>query len=150
MLTLTPHHLVPSIESSALPSVVDALAVVPEEDVWLASGKSRHTREAYARDVWHFMRTLAITSRAQLRAIDHRAVIAWERYMREAECPPASGFPAHRLDSPQIRDTTGSGPRLFGPFDAGHVHHDRPGEWGEARRCPNDGWSRRSVDHAAV
>lgn len=85
MLTLTPHHLVPSIESSALPSVVDALAVVPEEDVWLASCKSRHTREAYARDVRHFMRTLAITSRAQLRAIDHRVVIAWERYMREVE-----------------------------------------------------------------
>ena len=36
MLTLTPHHLVPPSESSALPSVVDALAVVPEEDVWLA------------------------------------------------------------------------------------------------------------------
>jgi|SRR5882724_2453409 len=85
MLTFTPHHLVPPSESSALPSVVDALAVVPEEDVWLASCKSRHTREAYARDVRHFMRTLSITSRAQLRAIDHRAVISWERYMRDVE-----------------------------------------------------------------
>jgi integrase/recombinase XerD len=85
MLTLIPPLLVPPLESSARPAVVDALAVVPEEDVWLASCKSRHTREAYARDVRHFLRTLAITSRAQLRAIDHRAVIAWERHMREVE-----------------------------------------------------------------
>ena len=64
---------------------MDALAVVPEDDVWLASCKSRHPHEAYARDVRHFMHTLSMTSWAQLRAIDHRAVIAWERYMREVE-----------------------------------------------------------------
>src|SRR5204863_910784 len=31
------------------------------------------------------MRTLAITSPEELRQADHKAVIAWERYMRETE-----------------------------------------------------------------
>jgi integrase/recombinase XerD len=31
------------------------------------------------------MRTLAITSPEELRQADHKAVIAWERYMRESE-----------------------------------------------------------------
>jgi len=35
--------------------------------------------------VAHFMRTLGITSPEQLRQVDHRAVIAWERIMREQE-----------------------------------------------------------------
>ena len=69
MLTLTPHHLVPPRESSALPSVVDALAVVPEDDVWLASCKSRHPHEAYARDVRHFMHALSTTIRRRLAAL---------------------------------------------------------------------------------
>jgi hypothetical protein len=31
------------------------------------------------------MRTLAITTPAELSQADHKAVIAWERYMRETE-----------------------------------------------------------------
>ena len=61
------------------------LAAIPEEEVWLASQKSARTRRAYKQDVAHFMRTLGITSPEQLRLIDHRAVIAWERIMREQE-----------------------------------------------------------------
>ena len=64
---------------------LDQLAAVPEEEVWLASQKSARTRRAYRLDVTHFMRTLGITSPEQLRQVDHRAVIAWERIMREQE-----------------------------------------------------------------
>ena len=64
---------------------LDVLAAVPEEEVWLASQKSARTRRAYKLDVGHFMRTLGITSLEQLRQVDHRALIAWERIMREQE-----------------------------------------------------------------
>jgi site-specific recombinase XerD len=64
---------------------LDALAAIPEEEVWLASQKSARTRRAYRQDVAHFMRALGITAPAQLRQIDHRAVIAWERMLREQE-----------------------------------------------------------------
>jgi site-specific recombinase XerD len=64
---------------------VAALADIPEEEVWLAKQKSPQTRRAYKIDVEHFMRTVGVCSRDELRAIDHKAVIAWERYMREAE-----------------------------------------------------------------
>lgn len=62
---------------------LEALSAIPEEEVWLASQKSARTRRAYRQDVAHFMRTLGITSPEQLRQVDHRAVIAWERIMRE-------------------------------------------------------------------
>ena len=47
--------------SRVLPSrvSVDALALIPEEEVWLASRKSARTRRAYRNDVMHFMKTLA-------------------------------------------------------------------------------------------
>ncbi len=61
------------------------LAAIPEEEVWLASQKSARTRRAYRLDVAHFMRCLGITTPEQLRQVDHRAVIAWERMMREDE-----------------------------------------------------------------
>lgn len=64
---------------------VDVLAAIPEEEVWLASRKSARTRRAYRTDVAHFMRTFDITSPEALRKIDHRAVMAWERLMREEE-----------------------------------------------------------------
>ena len=64
---------------------LEALAAIPEEEVWLASQKSARTRRAYRLDVAHFMRTLGITMPGQLRQVDHRAVIAWERIMREQQ-----------------------------------------------------------------
>ena len=64
---------------------LDALAAIPEEEVWLASQKSARTRRAYRQDVAHFLRALGISSAAQLRQVDHRAVIAWERMLREEE-----------------------------------------------------------------
>jgi site-specific recombinase XerD len=64
---------------------LDQLAVLPEEEIWLASQKSARTRRAYKLDVAHFMRLFCITSPDALRLIDHRAVMAWERIMREEE-----------------------------------------------------------------
>ena len=64
--------------STAL-SPVAALANIPEEDIWLAKQKSKRMRRAYKLDVEHFMRTLMIRSYEELRQVDHRAVIAWER-----------------------------------------------------------------------
>ena len=72
-------------EGTPLPSLVTRLAAIPEEDIWLAKQKSARTRRAYRLDVQHFMTALGITSTDELRQIDHRAVIAWERAMRETE-----------------------------------------------------------------
>ena len=66
-------------------STVEQLADIPEEDIWLAKQKSARTRRAYRLDVQHFMKTLGIASIEELRQADHKAVIAWERYMREVE-----------------------------------------------------------------
>src|SRR5271163_3975408 len=71
-------------------STLDRLAEIPEEEIWLQKQKSARTRRAYRLDVQHFMRTLAITTPAELRQADHKAVIAWERYMRETEHMAAS------------------------------------------------------------
>jgi integrase/recombinase XerD len=71
-------------------STLDHLATIPEEEIWLQKQKSARTRRAYRLDVQHFMRTLSITTPAELRQADHKAVIAWERYMRETEHAAAS------------------------------------------------------------
>lgn len=73
--------------SDALPgtTLLESLAAIPEEEVWLAKQKSSRTRLAYKKDVCHFMRVLGISRPEQLRQVDHRAVIAWEAHMRESE-----------------------------------------------------------------
>jgi len=68
-----------------LPTVMETLAEIPEEEIWLAKQKSARTRRAYRLDVRHFMATVGITRTDELRQADHRAVIAWERIMRETE-----------------------------------------------------------------
>src|SRR3984893_4638642 len=71
-------------------STLEQLAAIPEEEIWLQKQKSARTRRAYRLDVQHFMRTLAITTPAELRQADPKAVIAWERFMRETEHAAAS------------------------------------------------------------
>jgi len=71
-------------------STVGQLALIPEEEIWLQKQKSARTRRAYRLDVQHFMATLHISSIDELRQADHKAVIAWERYMRETEHAAAS------------------------------------------------------------
>src|ERR1700737_3738823 len=73
-----------------LPSPIEQLADIPEEEIWLQKQKSARTRRAYRLDVQHFMRTLAIIAPEELRQADHKAVIAWERFMRETEHAAAS------------------------------------------------------------
>jgi integrase/recombinase XerD len=66
-------------------ATLDQIAAIPEEEIWLAKEKSRQTRRAYRLDVRHFMRAFDITTADELRQVDHRAVIAWERMQREQE-----------------------------------------------------------------
>ena len=73
-----------------LPSPLEQLASIPEEEIWLRKQKSARTRRAYRLDVQHFMTTLGITTPEELRQADHRAVIAWVRIMRETERAAAS------------------------------------------------------------
>ena len=72
-------------EPAKLPSVMERLADIPEEEIWLQKQKSARTRRAYRLDVRHFMAMLGIATSDELRQVDHRAVIAWERTMREVE-----------------------------------------------------------------
>jgi site-specific recombinase XerD len=71
-------------------ATLDQLAAVTEEEVWLAKQKSPQTRRAYKLDVRHFMRAFDITTTDELRQVDHRAVIAWERMQREQDGAAAS------------------------------------------------------------
>jgi integrase/recombinase XerD len=80
-----PAVLPASALQGALPSPLARLADIPEEEIWLAEQKSKRTRRTCKLDVQHFMRTLHITSYDELRKADHRAVIAWERTMREID-----------------------------------------------------------------
>jgi integrase/recombinase XerD len=69
---------------------LERLAEIPEEEIWLKKQKSKRTERAYRLDVRHFMRTLGIETTDELRQADHRAVIAWEHFMREVEKAKAS------------------------------------------------------------
>lgn len=80
---------VPPAQSGPI-ATLNQLAAIPEEEVWLASQKSARTRRAYRQDVAHFLRTLGLITPDQLRQVDHRAVIAWERIMREQQGAAAS------------------------------------------------------------
>src|SRR5689334_23085806 len=86
----TTKAVVPSSRGAVTRISVDQLAAIPEEEIWLASRKSARTRRAYRNDVAHFMRTLNIRSLDELRRVDHRAVMAWERLMREEQGSQAS------------------------------------------------------------
>ena len=48
---------VPIVAGGNRVSTVAQLALIPEEDIWLAKQKSARTRRAYRLDVAHFMRT---------------------------------------------------------------------------------------------
>jgi Phage integrase, N-terminal SAM-like domain len=95
---------------------VDALqrSDIPEEQIWLDKQKSARTRRAYRLDVQHLMRTLSITTRAEVRQADHKGVIAWERFMRETERAAASTIHEFRI--------TKGEPKLFvSANDAGNA-----------------------------
>jgi len=66
-------------------TTLDQLAAIPEEEIWLASQNSTRPRRAYRLDAAHFMRSFGITNSDMLRQVDHRAVTAWERMLREQE-----------------------------------------------------------------
>lgn len=57
----------PLPHAATLPTVLERLAEIPEEEIWLAKQKSARTRRAYRLDVRHFMATLGIASTEELR-----------------------------------------------------------------------------------
>lgn len=71
-------------------STVAQLVQIREEEIWLQKQKSARTRRACRSDVQHFMTRLGISTLDELRQADHKAVIAWERCMREVEGAAAS------------------------------------------------------------
>jgi hypothetical protein len=77
-----PAVLPASPSGNALLSPPTELPDIPEEEIWLAKQNSKRTRRAYKLDVQHFSRTLHITPYNELRQVDYRAVIAWERSVR--------------------------------------------------------------------
>jgi integrase/recombinase XerD len=81
----------PTANGAGRVSTLDQLADIPEEEIWLQKQKSARTRRAYRLDVQHFMRTLAITTAAELRRADHKAVIAWERHTGSRHRQPFAG-----------------------------------------------------------
>ena len=72
----------PAPIASGRVSTLDRLADIPEEEIWLQKQKRARTRRAYRLDVQHFMHTLGITTPAELRQADHKAVIAGALYAR--------------------------------------------------------------------
>jgi Phage integrase, N-terminal SAM-like domain len=82
--TTTPQLPAPT-EGQPIPSTLDALGSLPEEEVWFASRKSRETRQAYAGDVRRFIRLFGITSREELRQVDHKIMMACPRHLREVQ-----------------------------------------------------------------
>ncbi len=78
------------LDAPNTPSPIAALVDISEEEIWLAKQKSKRTRRAYKLDVQHFMRTLQISSYEELRRVNHKAVITWERIMRETNGDAAS------------------------------------------------------------
>lgn len=67
-LPVLPSQLEP--DPPRLPSVIEQLAEIPEEEIWLAKQKSARTRRDYRLDVRHFMAVVDITSIDQLRQAD--------------------------------------------------------------------------------
>ncbi len=74
-------------QQSSLPSV-ELLQSVPEEEVWLQGQRSEQTRRAYKLDVAHFIKTLGIRNRTELRKVNRAAVVVWVRSMETEDAMP--------------------------------------------------------------
>jgi integrase/recombinase XerD len=67
---------------------VHLLQSVPEEEIWLASQLSPHTRRAYKQDVAHFIATMGICSSDELRHVNRAVVVAWQNIMKKRNEKP--------------------------------------------------------------
>ena len=63
--------------ATAAAGLVDLLAELPAEEIWLRSLKSERTRKAYRRDVREFVQVLGIRSREELYRVGPAAVLFW-------------------------------------------------------------------------
>ncbi|MDE2125263.1 MAG: tyrosine-type recombinase/integrase [Armatimonadetes bacterium] len=85
---MTPNMIAKSSLVRSAPTglpAIELLAAIPEEEIWLNGQRSHHTRRAYKEDVLHFMRSLGVTTREELRQVERAAVIAWIRQMEEQQ-----------------------------------------------------------------
>jgi len=80
--------LIPVKCGGAAFAILEAMAAIPEEELWLQSQRSPHTRCAYKEDVRHFMRAFGITTSDELRQVGRAAVIAWVRQTDDAQEMP--------------------------------------------------------------
>jgi integrase/recombinase XerD len=121
---------------NTLPSPLSKLVDIPEEEIWLAKQKSKPTRRAYNLDVQHFMRTLHIKS-YELRRADHRAVIAWERIVRNGGRRDVLAI--HPNTAQHIRaylDAAGHADDIDGPMFR-PLSHNRKGQEGRRHMDPD-------------
>ena len=87
---VVPERQVSQTGGGAGGAMVQVLAEIPEEEVWLAGLRSERTRRAYRLDVEHFMTTIGITAREELRQVDRAAVIYWQREMEKEGAKPST------------------------------------------------------------
>jgi integrase/recombinase XerD len=77
---LVPHNT-DAVSASSPGSLLEKLALVPKEALWLANLNSERTRRAYRSDVAHFMATVGIASRDEFRQVARGAVLLWREQM---------------------------------------------------------------------
>ncbi len=75
-------------DSNAAYLSLQLLQQVPEEEVWLAGQLSVQTREAYRKDIRHFIDCMQIRSNDDLRLVNRAVVVAWQNLMRERGIKP--------------------------------------------------------------
>lgn len=68
--------LIPVAPASSAIAMLETMAAILEEQLWLQSQRSPHTRRAYKEDVQHFMRVFGITTSEDLRQVGRCAVFA--------------------------------------------------------------------------
>lgn len=71
-------------------ALLQALAAIPEETLWIERHHSPYTRKAYRAHVAEFMRFLGIRTSDELRLVGQAAVVAWKRALEERGAKPTT------------------------------------------------------------
>jgi|KBSMisStaDraftv2_1062788.scaffolds.fasta_scaffold250952_3 hypothetical protein len=88
----TDHH-----HQAKPPTVMEQLAEIPEEEIWLAKQKSARTRRAYRLDVRHFMATMPLPRTIDIdgRRYLWRDLVALRRAQAAPKQEQPTLFPLH-------------------------------------------------------
>ncbi|MDZ4722315.1 MAG: tyrosine-type recombinase/integrase [candidate division Zixibacteria bacterium] len=90
MSSRTLHASIRKKQSGITVTTLNLLSAIPEEELWLASQQSEQTRRDYREDAPHFVKTIGISSREDLRQVDRAAVIAWQHAMKDQNAKPST------------------------------------------------------------